>query len=351
MYKFYKKCEKTDNNKYGLEKFEGGNPFEKPTFLALLALNTKLRDTNGSISRLLELSGVRTPDGEDNIPLYGVPVNFLGMSYSEPSQDGTFKKVASGDNFVNISDDTIDFVKTYIMPLILENGQKKDITECCKNMRNINIMCFCDALFMIGGINKILMEEMQKIGYTDDEIDAIMSQVCIIPIGTEYTSIKRFIKELKFTTVFLLDITDTFGITDPEIKSSIMGNNKEVCYNSSFAMDLHENEVCKNSKMLIADGGGEHSLKSFIHKGNAFPAIIIKLVNAILNNSVMNNSSDSYVPLNEIIEKYIDKLFDYYSTQDGLSKEEIIDTALQSIRYPVDGIIDLDYSEQELKQK
>ena len=82
MYKFYKKVKKSQENKYGLEIVENENPFEQPTFLSMLTLNMKLRDTNGAISRILELSGVRLPYGEENLPLEDIPVNFMSLSYS-----------------------------------------------------------------------------------------------------------------------------------------------------------------------------------------------------------------------------------------------------------------------------
>ena len=351
MYKFYRKSEKTEENEHGLEIVEGGNPFERPTFLSLLALNMRLRDTNGSISRILELSGVRTPNGEENIPLDQVPVNFLGLSYSEVSPEGRFRKIASGDNFQKISEETISFVHTYILPLISVNGQKRDITECCRNMRNINIMCFCDAIFMVGAMNRILIEEMQKIGFTEEEIDTILSQVCIIPVGTEYSAIEGFIKNIKFTTVFLLDIIDTFGITDSQTISEILGGSKEAFFRSSYAMDMEDDEVSKNSRMLIVDGGGDHDLKSFIHKGVTYPAIIVRLVNAILNNSVRNSKNpDEFIPLDVVIEEQLEKIVEYYTSQEGLSQEEIIASVLQSISYPTSGEIDLDSLDQGFKK-
>lgn len=333
MYKFYKKVEKSEENEHGLEVVEGINPFEQPTFLSMLALNLRLRDTNGAISRILEFSGVRLPNGENNIPMEEVPVNFMSLAYSEEI-DGRFRKIAAGDNTVKIDDDTRSFVLQYMLPLVSNNGQKRDIGECLRNMRNINIMCYCDAIYPIRSMSLILTEEMHKLGYTEEEIDNILSQVCILPIGTEYPSINALISDIKFTTVFVLDIQDSFGITDEGALQSIFGSNSEVCYSTAEALEIPAEKVCKNSKMLLARDDGEHDFKKFIHKGRAFPAITIKLINAILNNSIINkNNPDGFIPIDVIIDRLDQLCEDYIEGKKDVGQEDLLVEVLQSVSY------------------
>ncbi len=334
MYKFYRKVEKSPENEYGIEISESGNPFEQPTFLSMLALNMRLRDTNGAISRILELSGVRFPNGEQNISMEDVPVNFMSLSYSELSGD-RFNKIAANDNIVEIDEDTRDFVLKYMLPLVSNNGQKRDINECLRNMRNINIMCFCDAIFPIKSMSLVLTEEMQKIGYTEEEIDNILSQVCIFPIGTEAPCINALISDIKFTTVFLLDIRDSFGITDENTLQNIFGpTNSEVLYRTSDALELPPEKVCKNSRMLLVNDDGDHDLKSFIRKGKAFPSIIIKFINDVLNNSIINkNNPKEFISIDVVIDRLKLICDEYIEGKKDVSKEDLLAEVFQNLNY------------------
>ncbi len=332
MYKFYRKVEKSPENEHGLEIVENGNPFEQPTFLSMLALNMKLRDTNGAISRILELSGVRFPNGEENLHMEDIPVNFMSLSYSEATSD-EFSKVAPGDNCVKIDKDTKSFVINYMLPLVSNNGQKKDINECLRNMRNINIMCYCDAIYPIRSMSLVLTEEMHKLNFTDDEINSILSQVCILPIGTEAPSIDALISDIKFTTIFILDIEDSFGITDEKTLQNIFGSNSEIIEYTSTVLELPSEKVCKNSRMLLVHADGKHELKSFIHKGRAFPAIIIKLINDVLNNSITNNNTNNFIPIDIVINNFEQLCDNYIKDKKDVSQPDLLVEVLKNINY------------------
>ena len=337
MYTFYRKTEKSAENEFGIERIDEENPFEKPTFLSLLALNMNLRSTNGSINRILELSGgVRKPNGEENISPSDVPVQFVGLSYGDLDEGDRFKKIASSDSMVKTDEDTREFVRKFIMPLISSDGQKKDINECCRNMRNINIMAFCDAIFMIKSMNDVLIEEMRNIGFNEDEINNILGQVCVFPIATEYGPMEACIKNLKFNTVFLLDIYDSFGIDDEDKLKRIFGQSKEALYELKNITDrVPEEKLNKNSIGLLVNGDKEHDLKSFIHKGIAFPSIIVKIVNAILNNSIENCSSDEFVPLERVMSETVPEIMKTFldTEAQGISQDDMITTVLDNLKY------------------
>ena len=308
MYHFYKKTEKTEENEFGLEMVDDDiNPFEEPTFLSLLAINSRLRDTNGSISRILELAGVRKPNGEENLSLEETPINFLGLAYGELRDHEQFKKRSSYDNQVKTDPETIEFVDKYLMPLLVNNGQKIGIDECMKNMRNINIMCYCDAFLQVKAMNDVLIERMNDIGYSEEEIDSILSQVCVIPIGTEETTFMVCLTNLKFTTLTILDYIDTYGPYDEEKIKTYFGENKEGLFDIEYATGLPKEKINTDSKFLVALSDGDHDLTVFIKKGIAFPSIIIESINAILNNSIDNNNGNS-IPLSFVMNKIIPEI-------------------------------------------
>ena len=334
MFRFYRKVDKSEENEYGIELVEDENPFEKPIFLSLLALNQQIRDTNGSISRALEFAGIRLPSGEDSMPLKDIPVDFLGLSYGE-LVGIKFKKMASGDSLASASRGTEEFVKKYMFPLISADGKKRSVDECRKNMRNINIMCFCDALIMVSSMNKTLVNEMSRLGFSEEEIDDILSQVCIIPVGTEYSTIKSVVSDLKFTTLFVLDIKDSFGISNEESLKKLFGEFRERCFKIKDAFSVSGDGVNKNSRLLIANDDGNHSLSSFIHKGKTFPSIIVKTVSGILNNSISNNNSDMFIPLDSIVGDALDQVCE---TLIGMrreeTKEDLLSDTLSRVTYP-----------------
>ena len=333
MYRFYKKVEKTQENEQGLEVVENGNPFEQPTFLSMLALNMEPRSTNGAINVILELSGVRLPNGKENLPMEDIPVNFMSLAYSEAKGD-KFPKMSTKDNCFEVDEDTRNFVINYMLPLVSNDGQKRDINECLRNMRNINIMCYCDAIYSVKSMSQVITEEMRKLNFTEEEIDNILSQVCIFPVGTEITSINALISHIKFTSVFILDIEDSFDITDEPTLQSIFGSNSEAGYRTSTFLELSPEEVCKNSRMLLVNADGRHDLKSFVHKGRAFPAIIIKLINSVLNNSIINkNNTNNFISINEVIDTFEQICSDYIEGKKDASQLDLLIEVLQNLSY------------------
>ena len=86
--------------------------------------------------------------------------------------------------------------------------------------------------------------------------------------------------------------------------------------------------------MLLVNDNGIHELKSFIHKGKAFPAIIIKFINAILNNSISNkNNSEVFISIDEVINKLELICDDFIEGKKNVSKDELIVEVLQSLSY------------------
>lgn len=341
MYKLYKKVEKSDENGYGIIPIDEENPFEKPSFLSLLALNFRLRDTNGSISRILELAGVRTPEGEERISVDEIPINFLGLSYDDKENEfGKYSCFSSDDSTRKIDDKTRQFVIRYLLPLLIENGQKKNIDECRKNMRNINIMCYCDALFMVSSMNKVLVEEMTNLGFSQEEISDILSQVCIFPIGAEYYPMKSCLTNMRFTTICILDMSDSFGQRDEEELRTIFGDYKEGLFSAQTELEIPKDQINLDSRMIVVNDDGRHDLPSFIKKGIAFPSIIIKTINTILNNSVTNNNGQEFVPLSVVINQDLPQISSSLleAEKKGISKNDLLSITLESISYPEQNI-------------
>ena len=333
MYTLYQKVEKRPENEFGIKQVTSETPFGQPIFLSLLALNDGIKATNGSINRILELAGVRKPNGEENLPLDEQPITYMGLMYSEESNE-RIEKCASGDNSQRISEDTRSFTIKNILPLLSKDGKKRNTIECCRNMRNINIMCYCDALYMISSMNKVLIEEMINLQFTQEEINEILSQICILSIGAEYGTLIHCLKDLKFTSIIIADAKDSFGMND-KAREYIFSADKEVYFNAKDLFkteDERKNE--KNSRVLCVNDDGEHSLKTFIHKGIAFPAMIIEITNAILNNSLINNSAE-YKPINETLNKTIPEIIEACLEQErlGISKDEMTQNALKKITY------------------
>ena len=125
--------------------------------------------------------------------LKDLPIRFLSIKLDNKSQD---RKITE--------DERIDlFVTQYLLPLISSNGTKIDYIQAMKNMRNVNIMSYCDGTLVVQNIEKKLLDKMQELGYSDEECEKIQSQMCMFPIATD-----RLTGKQKSTCVSFKDIND-----------------------------------------------------------------------------------------------------------------------------------------------
>lgn len=275
--KLYKKVKKSESNLKGIELCQN-NPFVLGPCLLCIAAIPHDKSVFGLAREGMEAARLRTSKSTaSGYDIENNPVSFLALP--NPKDQENLK----------------DLVDTYILPLISENNKKIDINIAKKNVRNMNIMTYCDGAKAYLFIESYLKEKMNQLGYFNDEIKNILKECAFIAIGTSNPSIKYNdnevnISDMNATTFQFLDIMDSELEDDtfPERLSKINKNDNKF---------PHLLEVKDNHAIHTYIGNGEHDLKEYIGETNLVGATISKTITLCLKNSIKNNESTSFIEL------------------------------------------------------
>ena len=283
MWELYKKVQKTIENPRGARKIEDNeNPFIEPSMLCISAQNTRAKSVFGITKTAMRMGRIRV-SGDDGakINMSTVPVNFLSIKQS----NGRHSEIEADK----------EFVQKYFKPLIESDGKKIDIKLAKKNLRNINIMGYCNGLERVNSYIELLRNEAIELGYTSEEIDELISQIAVISISTVID-----INQNKATCFDVFDLNDEEhqganpnNITVEAVQSTIDSDIKE---------HMHVNSPTKATYTFLGDG--VHDLKKYLNNGKALPVIISRVTANCLENSIQNRNSKELVPLNMDVMLY-----------------------------------------------
>ena len=177
-----------------------------------------------------------------------------------------------------------EFVKKYFVPLVSVDGKRIDCTKAMKNMRNVNCMCYCNGTKFVQQIEDILIEKMNDLGYTEEEIIMIQSQMCMFPIATD-----RLRGKQKSTCVSFKDIDDD------EVNKNVSEEEEERVSNSSLEEELFEYSDTEMSYLYRGDGS--HSLLNYTTEERAMTVCLSSAISKALENSIENSKSDEFIPI------------------------------------------------------
>lgn len=278
MYKLYEKVPKSKENLYGQREIkESENPFlEGPCLLCISAGGISMnRNVFGTTKEGIKMARMRVR-GQKNagFDLKDFPVKFLSLKYDTIGEEKNTTEKEKIDAFVN----------QYLQSLIANNGQKIDCIQAMKNMRNINIMSYCDGTKLVQNIEENLTEKMQKLGYTDEEIRNIQSQMCMFPIATY-----RLAGMQKSTCISFKDIHDT------EVNDNVTKEENDLVEQSIIGEDIFK--YSENEMAYLFSGDGTHSLSKYTSDGIAMPVCLSSAISKALENSILNSSGKDFVPI------------------------------------------------------
>lgn len=276
MYKLYKRITKTKENPRGVKLVEDDkNPFmEGPCMLCVAAVDIQDKSVFGLSKEGMKMARIRVR-GQANgrFDIKDFPVNFLSL------------KLDTKTNLKTKTEEIQDFVCNYFYPLISENGKRIDCQSAMKNMRNINIMSYCNGTETVQAMEQSLVSKMQDLGYSEEEISNIQSQMFMMPVATD-----RLKGNQLSTCVSFKDINDeevNSNVTQQEIEEIEKSPIKEALIRYS-----------ENESAYLMEGNGEHSLKEYQTNGKAMPVCLSSVLSKALENSIENaNLKESFVPL------------------------------------------------------
>jgi len=278
MYKLYEAIPKSKDNLLGQREIEETeNPFlDAPCLLCISAGGIGIdKNVFGTTKRGMEMARMRIR-GQRNagFTLRDFPVKFLSIKLDTKSQE---RKMTEEER-IEI------FVTQYLLPLISSNGTRIDCIQAMKNMRNVNMMSYCDGTLVVQNIERNLLNKMQELGYTDEECEKIQSQMCTFPISTN-----RLRGTQKSTCISFKDINDI------EVSDNVTTEERKKVLESVIGEDFFE--YSNNEVVYLFNGDGEHDLKKYTHSGMAMSACLSSAISKALENSVINSSQEDFAPI------------------------------------------------------
>lgn len=280
MYKLYEKVPKTREYMYGSKLINNmENPFlEGPCLLCISGQydNSLASKSNFGVTKEgMRIARLRVR-GQKNagFTLKDFPVKFLSIELDKKDED---KKITPEERVTA-------FVNQYLLPLIAKEGQKVECTQAMKNMRNVNIMSYCDGTLLVQDIESSLVRNMQELGYTVEECEKIQSQMCIFPVSTN-----RLNGMQKSTCISFKDINDI------EVNDNVTEEERQAVLDSQIGESIFaysDNEVA-----YLYDGDGKHSLKKYTTTGRTISVCLSSAISKALENSILNHSGKDFMPI------------------------------------------------------
>lgn len=310
MYQLYEKVPKNKEYIYGSKAIEQErNPFlEGPCLLCISAQNQLEKSVFGVTKEGMKMARLRVRNEPNaKYDLKNFPVKFLSIRLEKDERKLTEEQY------------TEIFIKQYLVPLISENGQRIELNKAMKNIRNVNIISYCDGTVFAKNIEDELLNQMKIFGYTDIESKKIISQMCMFPIATDQLEGNQ-----KSTCISFKDIND-LEVYD-EINEEYEETVKESPIGESI-IKLSDNELA-----YLVDGIGTHDLRRYSKEGKALPVSLSSVVSKALQNSIENSNNDEFVPVDiKILTEDLENIMN--EAEKGKSVEELMQQLDENIEY------------------
>ncbi len=321
MYRIYEKVPKSQENEYGMKLLdEETNPFkEGPCLLSMIALAIWEKDINGAMNYGMEALRLQTNHNENaGIGLNNFNGKILSLSYGEPSAETTVKGKKFQSNIARKDNLDKEFSEKYLFPLIEENGNKIDVLQAMKNIRNINLLTYCGATQSALKFEQYLANRMVELDYSEDDIAHILSQMCIIGYATDVklNAQYREKRNIQSTCLSFGDVNDGDVGTPKGIQNSAKQRGT-IFYDEGYYFHY---------------GNGEHGLKNYLIQNDALSLGISSVLTKALSNSIRNQSSSTFEPLSqELLTE--DLKYIITELQKGKKKQEITPMIDEKISY------------------
>ena len=321
MYRLYEKVPQSDEYEFGLKLLEQSeNPFrDGPCLVSMIAIAMWEKDINGALNQGMEALRLRTNHNENSgIGLEDFQGKILSVAYGEPSEKVGIKgkKMSNGISRKENLDD--EFTKKYLFPLIEDDGKKIDVLQAMRNMRNVNLMTYCGATGSALRIEECLKNRMNELGYSEQEISQIQSQMCVICYATDIKMNREFVdkKKVESTCISVGDVND------PDVSAS-----QSIREKSKASGPIYYDEG-----YYFHYGNGEHSLKGYILQDPSLSAVISSVLTKAVSNSIENTKSTEFKPITkELLTADIKKIIE--GIREGKSREELMAVVENGITY------------------
>ena len=303
-----RRCPKTPENPVGWEDIPLQDiKFDKPTVLCLSGDGTlTARDANAMAKYAERLLGRIGLEGQRDIQIlsaYYRNANAREMTNSRlchtEADKSRFSEEERNPSYI------FDFYEQCLRKITRQkNGRKREFSEACRLMRNLNVLAFCHGDYVTCKLNEIMNEDMKRLGYTSGETDAVARQAAVISVVPQDN-----LKKSSFTKIGCCE-NSCFGIIEREKearkgRSRLFYIDNLLDYNSiedKFAVWMGKTEKLHQMNAYIdLDYQNEFGTKS--ENGRNFGRMISRALQNAVSNSCRNYRS------RELIELKTDDIF------------------------------------------
>lgn len=312
MYKLYERVQKSEENPLGSKPIQDGtNPFKEGPCLLCIAAVPLDSSVFGLSSEGMKFARLRTyNEPRAKFGLNNFPVKFLSLRPEHNSNE-------------NMSDiDYIEqFVNKYLLPLVSSPSHSKiGIEDAMRNIRNVNMLSYCDGTETVQTMEKLLLDKMQSIGYSLDESFKIQSQMCMIALATS-----KLNGQQKSTCISFGDINDA------EVNENISQADIEKVKSSSLGEALIKKSP--NESSFLTNGSGAHSITKYESEGKTLPVCLSSVVSKTLQNSIDNFANKTkFTPVNtQLLTEGIPQIMK--QAENGLTLLELMEQLDDNLSY------------------
>lgn len=244
-----RRCPKTPPNPVGWEDVPLQDiKFDKPTVLCLSGDGTlTARDANAMAKyaeRLLGRIGLEKQQDIQILSVYYQNANARKMTNSRlchtEADKSRFSEEERNPSYI------FDFYEQCLRKITRQkNGRKRETSEACKLMRNLNVLAFCHGDYVTCKLNEIMNEDMKRLGYTSGETDAVARQVAVISVVPQDN-----LKKSSFTKIGFVALDD-YHYASEDASNLTDYYELDCCETSCFGIIEREKEARKGHSRLF----------------------------------------------------------------------------------------------------
>lgn len=283
MLTIYKKIEKKLDNPAGIVPIHEIDELNKPFLLCLSAQDNIDKSIYGIIREGAQAARVYTTEEvASGFKIDELPIDFLGVRFVK---DDVYKKSYE------------EIVDVFLYPFLV-GDKKRTLEEIKRCVRRINIMTYCDGTFTYGKAEERLVAKLRDDGFSQDEIDVILSQISLVALGTMID-----IDKFKATSTVFIDVNDLeiYNSKSVSFQKMLRDRDKKYLYGT----------LRKKNVIYIYDGTGNHDLKEYLADGRIVKPALCGVVSHMLNNSLENENAAKFVPISphdslKMLKRYSD---------------------------------------------
>ncbi len=269
---FYKKGKKTKKNPYGLYKIKDTDSLKGPIVITLIPDGYYEKDLNGACKVAGRAIGLIANEKDVE---YAESLNIGLLSWGDTANIGV--------NFVSGVFGNSEELYNYYFKKILfdENGEIKDFESLAKDLRNINIISYCNSTFTVQEIEDLIYSELvNSHKFTSEQIEKLMLQICVIDVTTRIKP-----GSCRFTNVHLFSKSDE-DLQHPEyIRKQKTG---------ITILNNHEANIIAKQMNLNSD---DHAFRVFLDPvdGRTDSASVMEVAVGVLLSNMLQSSLEGRI--------------------------------------------------------